>query len=36
MSFFRNQLANVVEWEEFRDDMIFINGTIVKSKKGAV
>lgn len=36
MSFFRNQLANVVEWEEFRDDMIFINGKIVKSKKGAV
>ena len=21
--FFRNQLANVVEWEEFRDDMVF-------------
>ena len=23
MFFFRNQFANVVEWEEFRDDMIF-------------
>ena len=23
MVFFRNQFANVVEWEEFRDDMIF-------------
>lgn len=30
MSFFRSQLSDVVEWEEFRDDMIFGNGAIVK------
>ena len=23
MGFFSNQLSNVVEWEQFRDDMIF-------------
>lgn len=35
MGFFRNQFANVVEWEEFRDDMIFGNGATGKSKKAA-
>lgn len=35
MAFFRGQFANVVEWEEFRDDMIFGNGPIEKSKKEA-
>lgn len=28
MVFFGNQFANVVEWEEFRDDMIFGSGAI--------
>lgn len=23
MGFFSNQLSNIVEWEQFRDDMIF-------------
>lgn len=36
MSFFRNQLANVVEWEEFRDDMIFYKWNNREIKKGAV
>lgn len=33
MAFFKNQFANVVEWEEFRDDMIFGNGATVKLRK---
>lgn len=24
MGFFKNQFSNVVEWEEFRDDMIIL------------
>jgi len=36
MSFFRNQFANVVEWEEFRDDMIFWKWKNKKSKKEVV
>lgn len=35
MSFFRNQLANVVEWEEFRDDMIFYKWNNREIKKGS-
>lgn len=35
MSFFRNQFANVVEWEEFRDDMIFWKWTNREIKKGS-
>lgn len=35
MAFFGNQFSDVVEWEEFRDDMIFGNGRIKKSKKAA-
>ncbi|EGK12411.1 SPFH domain-containing protein [Kroppenstedtia eburnea] len=36
MSFFsRNQLANVVEWEEFRDDMIFWKWSNREIKKGS-
>ena len=33
MSFLKGQFANVVEWEEFRDDMIFGNGPIEKLKR---
>lgn len=36
MAFFKNQFANVVEWEEFRDDMIFwkwSNGEIKRGSK---
>lgn len=33
MSFFRNQFADVIEWDEFRDDMIFGSGVIKKLKK---
>lgn len=36
MGFFSGQFANVVEWEEFRDDMIFwkwSNGEIKKGSK---
>jgi membrane protease subunit (stomatin/prohibitin family) len=35
MSFFRGQFANVVEWEEFRDDMIFWKWTNREIKKGS-
>lgn len=34
--FFRNQLANVVEWEEFRDDMVFYKWNNREIKKAAV
>jgi membrane protease subunit (stomatin/prohibitin family) len=33
--FFRNQFANVVEWEEFRDDMIFWKWSNDEIKKGS-
>ncbi|MBS4202433.1 SPFH domain-containing protein [Bacillus sp. FJAT-49732] len=35
MSLFRNQFANVVEWEEFRDDMIFWKWSNREIKKGS-
>lgn len=35
MSFFRNQFANVVEWEEFRDDMIFYKWHNREIKRGS-
>ena len=35
MSFFRGQFANVVEWEEFRDDMIFWKWSNREIKKGS-
>lgn len=35
MVFFRNQFANVVEWEEFRDDMIFWKWGNSEIKKGS-
>lgn len=35
MFFFRNQFANVVEWEEFRDDMIFYKWSNREIKKGS-
>ena len=35
MAFFRNQFANVVEWEEFRDDMIFWKWNNREIKKGS-
>lgn len=35
MSFFRNQFSNVVEWEEFRDDMIFWKWNNKEIKKGS-
>lgn len=35
MSFFRNQFANVVEWEEFREDMIFYKWRNKEIKKGS-
>lgn len=35
MSFFKNQFANVVEWEEFRDDMIFYKWGNREIKKGS-
>lgn len=35
MSFFRNQFANVVEWEEFREDMIFYKWSNREIKKGS-
>src|SRR5690625_4619334 len=34
MSFFKKQFANVVEWEEFRDDMIFWRWDNQEIKKG--
>lgn len=33
--FFKNQFANVVEWEEFRDDMIFWKWSNREIKKGS-
>lgn len=33
--FFKNQFANVVEWEEFRDDMIFWKWNNTEIKKGS-
>jgi membrane protease subunit (stomatin/prohibitin family) len=35
MSFFKNQFANVVEWQEFRDDMIFYKWKNHEIKKGS-
>ncbi|AOZ92668.1 SPFH domain-containing protein [Paenibacillus crassostreae] len=35
MGFFKNQFANVVEWEEFRDDMIFWKWNNQEIKKGS-
>lgn len=35
MIFFKNQFANVVEWEEFRDDMIFWKWNNDEIKKGS-
>lgn len=35
MGFFRSQFANVVEWEEFRDDMIFWKWSNREIKKGS-
>lgn len=35
MAFFRNQFANVIEWEEFRDDMIFWKWSNREIKKGS-
>ncbi|OAB43700.1 SPFH domain-containing protein [Paenibacillus antarcticus] len=35
MGFFKNQFANVVEWEEFRDDMIFWKWSNREVKKGS-
>lgn len=35
MIFFRNQFANVVEWEEFRDDMIFWKWSNREIKRGS-
>ncbi|KKE78939.1 SPFH domain-containing protein [Oceanobacillus caeni] len=35
MSFFRNQFADVIEWDEFRDDMIFWKWSNKEIKKGS-
>ncbi|MCM3739824.1 SPFH domain-containing protein [Oceanobacillus luteolus] len=35
MSFFRNQLADIVEWQEFRDDMIFWKWPNREIKRGS-
>lgn len=35
MAFFKNQFANVVEWEEFREDMIFWKWSNLEIKKGS-
>ncbi len=35
MAFFKKQFANVVEWEEFRDDMIFWKWSNKEIKKGS-
>ncbi|MFD1066451.1 SPFH domain-containing protein [Oceanobacillus locisalsi] len=35
MGFFRGQMANVVEWDEFRDDMIFWKWNNNEVKKGS-
>lgn len=35
MALFKNQFANVVEWKEFRDDMIFWKWNNDEIKKGS-
>lgn len=35
MGFIKNQLANVIEWEEFREDMIFYKWNNKEIKKGS-
>lgn len=35
MGFFSNQLSNIVEWEQFRDDMIFWKWYNKEIKKGS-
>lgn len=35
MGFFKDQFSNVVEWEEFRDDMIFYKWSNSEIKKGS-
>ena len=35
MSFFKGQLANVIEWDEFREDMIFWKWHNNEIKKGS-
>lgn len=35
MAFFRNQFSDVIEWEEFRDDMIFWKWNNKEIKKGS-
>lgn len=35
MGLFGNQLANVVEWEEYRDDVIFWNGLTGRLRREA-
>jgi membrane protease subunit (stomatin/prohibitin family) len=35
MGLFKNQFANVVEWEEFREDMIFYKWSNTEIKKGS-
>lgn len=35
MSFFRNQFANVVEWQEFREDMLFYKWPNREIKRGS-
>ncbi|WP_047984602.1 SPFH domain-containing protein [Ornithinibacillus californiensis] len=35
MSFFKNQFSDVIEWEEFRDDMIFWKWNNKEIKKGS-
>lgn len=35
MGLFKNQLANVVEWEEYRDDVIFYKWNNSEIKKGS-
>ena len=36
MGLFKSQLANVVEWEEYRDDVFSINGITVRLKRAPV
>ena len=35
MALFRKQVANVVEWEEYRDDVLFWKWTNKEIKKGS-
>ena len=35
MGLFKNQLANVVDWEEYRDDVIFYKWNNSEIKKGS-